>query len=354
MFDFKKTLTLIKGAIFDPDSTWDSYLPEAGDWVKTAALLTGPLVVASGLISYALDAIFPNRLPFIPDTSIVQMLIGIVVGAVAAILIAFVVAILAGLFKGKNSFPLALAATSLAFVPGYVGNALIHVPWIGWLLSLGFGIYGLILFWRILPKYLEVPDASRVGHYSLSLVVSIVAFFVLATVVGINTFGSRSAVYDLGNNEDSSDWSDRSDSTSGMFAGLERQGKIVDAANADEYDPPGNGKLSKSQVRDFVAVLAKTRVYQTDQAERLEKLSERVEQDASASISEAISGMAGVVNITNAEMEVVKTGGGNWAEHEWVRDKLYVARIQKDINDEVKHNYELYFDFEEELQAVGF
>jgi hypothetical protein len=52
-------------------------------------------------------------------------------------------------------------------------------------------------------------------------------------------------------------------------------------------------------------------------------------------------------------MEVVKTGGGNWAEHQWVKEQLRVARIQKDINDAVAHNYELYLEFEDELRDLG-
>ena len=50
-----------------------------------------------------------------------------------------------------------------------------------------------------------------------------------------------------------------------------------------------------------------------------------------------------------SEMEVVKSAGGNWAEHMWVQESLRTAWIQKDINDTVSHNYELYQEFEEEL-----
>lgn len=348
MFDFQRTLALVKGALIDPETTWDSYLADAADWKKTAVLLTGPLVVASGVLGYLLDVVFPSRFPFMPNPGFLDMLIGVVMAGVAAAIIAVVVAQLAGVFKGKNSFPLALAATSLAFVPGYLGNALIYVPGIGWLLSLALGIYGLVLFWRILPRYMQVPDASHVVHYILSLVVSVVAFFILAAVFGFNMFASRSTVFDVGKADDASV------SRPGIFAGLERQGKIMEAAENDTYEPPGNGKLSKSQVRDFVKTLMKTRDYRTAQAKRLEELSEKAERDEIASVSEAFSGMAGVVNITNAEMEVVKTGGGNWAEHQWVREQLHVARIQNDINKAVEHNYELYLAFEDELQELGF
>jgi hypothetical protein len=347
MFDFKRTLALIKGAIFDPETTWDGYLPEAGDWKKTAVLLTGPLVVASGVLAYILDVIVPNRMPFTPEPSFVGMLVGIVVAGVAAVIVAFVFAILAGLFKGKNSFPLALAATSLAFVPGYLGNVLVHLPWIGWLIMLALGIYGLVLLWRILPKYLEVPSASRAGHYILSLVACVVLFMVLGAIFGASMMGSRPTGFDVSKDDSSGSGS------SGMFADLERQGRIMEAADQDSYDPPSNGRLSRAQVRKFVEVMSKTRDYRTDQAKSLEELSKKAEQNDIASVTEAFSGMAGVVNLSNAEMEVVKTGGGNWAEHQWVKEQLRVARIQKDINDAVAHNYGLYMEFEDELRDLG-
>ncbi len=57
MFDFTRTLALIKGAIFDPEPTWDN----ASDWKKTAVLLTGPLIVVSVVLEYVLDVIIPNQ-----------------------------------------------------------------------------------------------------------------------------------------------------------------------------------------------------------------------------------------------------------------------------------------------------
>ncbi len=349
MFDFKRTLELIKGAVFDPQPTWDGYLPDADDWKKTAVLLTGPLIVGSGVLAFILDRIFPNQMAFIPDTSLLDMLKGIIMGAVGAVIIAFIFAFLAGLFKGKNSFPRALAATSLAFVPGYFGSALVHLPWIGWLLSMALGIYGLVLLWRILPGYLEVPGTSRVGHYILSLAACIAVFVIMGLVFGAGMAGSRATDFAIDGRSDAGN-----SAAPAIFGGLERQGRIIDSADQDNYDPPGNGKLSRSQVRDFVAVMAKTQEYRKDQAERLEALGEKADNNDVASLAEAMSGLAGVASIANAEMEVVKTGGGNWAEHQWVKEQLFTARIQKNINDAVSHNYELYQEFKEELNELGF
>lgn len=352
MFDMKKTIELIKGAVFDPEVTWDRYMPEAGDWKKTALLLTGPLVFGSGVLAYVLSLVFPSRIPFFPGRTFTGMILGIVFSAVAAGVIALVFAFLAGLFKGKNSFPLALAATTLAFVPGYIGQAFMPIPWLGGLLSVVLGIYGLVLLWRILPRYLGVPDTSRTGHYLLSLAGSVAVLLVLGSVLGASAVGGRGFRPDF--SEVGVLSSNGSDSPSpNIFGGLERQGKLMEAADNDTYEPPGNGKLSRAQVQNYVNVLTKTRDYRESQSRAIEELGKKTEQNLAESWSEAISGMKGVVNMTTAEMEVVKTGGGNWAEHQWIKEQLRVARIQKDINAAVKHNYELYLEFQEPLEQLG-
>ncbi|MDH4073267.1 MAG: YIP1 family protein [Gammaproteobacteria bacterium] len=349
MFDFNRTLALVKGAIFDPDATWAGYRADAEDWQKTALLLTAPLIVGSRVLYWLFDLVLPNRFDFIGNTTILETLVGIVIAAVAAGIIAFLVALFAGLFKGKNSFPLALAATTLAFVPGYVGAPLSHIPWIGWLLSLALGIYGLVLLWRILPGYLEVPDASRTGHYLLSIVSAIGTMLVLGAIFGAGAMGGSRSGFDFGSVDGAG-----SGAPAGMFGDFERQGQIMEAAGEDTYDPPRDGELSRKQVAYLVEVLEKTKEANLEQARKLEEMAERAEKNESASLAEAMSGMSGLMGMATTEMEVVKTGGGNWAEHQWVKEQLYVARLQKDISDAVKHNYELYLEFEEELEALDF
>jgi hypothetical protein len=64
-------------------------------------------------------------------------------------------------------------------------------------------------------------------------------------------------------------------------------------------------------------------------------------------------GMGSVMSLNTVEMEVVKTGGGNWAEYQWVRDQLRAARLQRgEGSDALAHNYELYGEFEERLEGV--
>lgn len=69
-----------------------------------------------------------------------------------------------------------------------------------------------------------------------------------------------------------------------------------------------------------------------------------------ADLSQIYAGIGGAVSANNAEMEVVKTGQGNWAEHLWVKQQLRTARIhQGDGTDAIAHNYKLYQKYEEDL-----
>lgn len=112
MFDPNRTMQLAGGALFNIEPTWRDYLPDAGDWTKTALLLTGPLIVISAVLAYLLGmfsedaAIFGQFRPTITST-----LLGMVSAAIGAAVVAFIFGTLAGVFGGKRTFALGLAAT---------------------------------------------------------------------------------------------------------------------------------------------------------------------------------------------------------------------------------------------------
>jgi hypothetical protein len=349
MFDLNRTLQLVRGALLDQEPTWRSYLPEAGDWKKTACLLTVPLIVASTVIAYLIGLTSSDTSLFgqIRPT-LVSSVLSMIIGGVAAAAVAFIVSFFAGMFGGKNSFALGLAATSLAFVPGYLGNALSWLPWIGALLSFGLGIWGLVLLWKIIPIYLEVPDAKRAVHYIVSLVTCVVLFFVLGTVFGGALFGAGAgSTFDRAPGAGGS-----GGGPGGMFGGVARQAELMAAAEEDRYEPPRDGELTDAQVQEFIRVMQRTNEAMTDKAERLNEIAEKADNDEQVSLTEVsdmMSGMTEIAGLNTAEIEVVKSGSGNWAEHQWVKNSLRTAWLQKDINDTVAHNYALYQKYEDQL-----
>ena len=344
--DLNRTLALIRGAFLDPEPTWRSYLPEAGHWQKTAVLLTGPLIVGATVVAYLLGLISGRGMFGLARATLGSSLMNILMGALAAALVAFILSWLAGAFGGKRSFAHGLAATSLAFVPGYLGQALVPLPFIGGLLSLGLSIYGLVLLWRIIPIYLDVPDGRRVGHYIVSLLASFVAMFVLGSVLG--GFGARPGADLTSRVEGEATGS----ATGGMFSGMARQGELIAAAEEDRYTPPRDGKLSADQVEEFIRVMERADQMRAGQEQRLKDIAEKADNEKDFSMrdfGDVMSSVTSMAGIQTAEIEVVKSAGGNWAEHEWVREALRTAWVQKDINAAVAHNYALYQKYEDEL-----
>lgn len=347
MFDLNRTLELVRGALVDPEATWRGYLPEAFDWKRTVFLLTGPLIVAAAVIAYLLGFLGSGRSMLgWGRPTLLGLLLQIVWGAAVAGIVALIFSALAGAFRGKSSFALGLAATTLAFVPGYLGQALVPLPWLGGLLALGLFIYSLVLLWKIIPIYLEVPDANRAAHYIVSVLGCIVASVILSTILG-------SAMYESGASRSlTTAPGDDAEFRGGVFGAATRQAELLAMAEEDTYSPPSDGKVTERQVQAFIRVMDRAGELRAENDKRLSEIAKRADEDEQMSISDfgqMMGGMVDLAGLQSAEIEVVKTGGGNWAEHQWVRESLRTAWVQKDINDAVAHNYRLYKEYEEEL-----
>ncbi len=348
VIDPAKTFALAQGSLINREQTWQQYLPEANDWQHTLTLLTVPLIVVCGVLAYVLGLVFGGGMFGIRPT-LLSTLGGMVFAVVAACIVAFIVAKLGGIFGGKSDFALSLAATTLAFVPGYLGQVANAIPWIGPLLGLALFIYALVLLWRILPMYLDIPADKRVVHYVGSLVASFIVLALLSMLLG-GLFGTGERSVSM-----PSETSSESRGESGMFGGIMRQAEIMAAAEEDRYDPPSDGEVDKSQVQSLVKVAKRSKEILAEKAERMKELSERAERNEDISFNDLSTMMRGgteLMGMNTVEMELVKSAGGNWAEHQWVKQSLRTAWMQQEGSPAIEHNFRLYTKYEEELSDL--
>jgi len=340
MLDINRTVKLVSGALLDREATWSAYLPEAADWKKTAILLTGPLIVVSALVAYAIGLVTGGGM-FRP--TIASTILTIVMGAIGAGVVSFIVSFLAGTFGGKSSFALGLAAVTLAFVPGYVGQALVWLPWVGGLLALGLGIYSLVQLWQIIPSYLEVPPEKRTLHYVATIIATIVVMAVLSSVIRPSMPGAAGPFGGSGY-----------DPATGMLpGGMGRHAAVIEAAGKDEYAPPADGRLTERQVETYVAVMQKVNKAMAESVERLEAMEEKAGKDdrvSAANIGTMMSGLSEIGGMATAEMQIVKAEGGNWAEHRWVGDTLMSSAWLKDSSEAAAYNHRFYEKYAEQLR----
>jgi hypothetical protein len=354
-FDFAKTLSLVKGGLTDHQATWKSYLEENPGWQQTAVVLTGPLIVASVLLSVIFSRTIGGFGYLGYHSSFIAAIFwGLVMAVVGFVISVFVFNFLAGIFKGTSNFSRAFAAISLAAIPSWIASVVgALIPWAGFLIMLAGAIMSLVFMYKIMPLALNVPDDKRVVHFVVSLVAIFIINVVIGSIIGagsVNSYSQRGAFSD--NVEKSS-----SSSRSGVLGEFERQGRLMQSAEEDVYDPPSNGKLKESQVKVYVKVLEKTRAMHEEYARKTQKLSDEIEakEKAGESISASdltkmYSGMGVAMSANNAEMEIVKTGQGNWAEHLWIKEQLRIAKIQQgDGTDAIVHNYKLYKKYEDSI-----
>lgn len=352
-FDAAKTLKLVKGGLFGQEATWREYLEENNSWQQTVVVLTGPLVIVSFLCQLIFSRLMGGWSMYgYPGANFFMALIlGLVMAALGVAILTAAFWFLAGQMKGRKDFDRAFAAVSLALIPSYIAGVIAAlIPWLGWLIGFAGFVVSLVFLWKIMPMALAVPEEKRTLHYILSLLVSFIinaflSFFIVGSMIGDAVMSG-----DMG---DFSTRSDRDNGTPGMFSELERQGKLVEAAQSDRFDPPSDGKLDEDQVEELLAVLQKTKAARERYTERMQKVTEEMENKETPSfgdIANVYSNIGSATSAVNAEMEVVKTGGGNWAEHQWVKNQLRVAIIQQGQGSEaIEHNFELYEEYEEEL-----
>jgi len=346
MPDFRKTVDLIKNGLLEPRATWQSYAAENRGWQDTAVLVTLPLIIVSFVLAGVLSLIFGGYGAFGTGMGFGAWLVSLVMALIGIAIAAFIFSYLAGLFRGRHDFNKGLAAVSLAAIPGYLGNIVGVVPFIGWIVSLALGIISLVFLYQIIPLYLDVPQEKRALHYIASLVATFIVMLILGAVLGAGGLMPAQQPVSV---------SDQQSVQTGMFGGVERYARLMEQAEQHEYDPPADGRISKAQLAQYLEFMRKTAEVRDEQMAHMERLEEKYEnrEPGVADLADLSGSVGSVLGAFSAEMEVVVTGNGNWAEHQWIKEQLRVARIQKDLNEAVNHNYRLYQEHREELEKLS-
>ncbi|MDZ7840169.1 MAG: Yip1 family protein [Gammaproteobacteria bacterium] len=342
MLDFQKTIELIKNGLLEPRATWQSYAAENRGWQDTALLLTLPLIIASFVLAAVLSLIFGGYGRLGMGMGVGGWLVSLVMALVAIAVVSFIFSFLAGLFKGRHDFDKGLAALSLAAIPAYLGNIIAVVPYIGWIVSLALAIVSFVFLYKNIPLFLEVPDDKRVLHYIASLVASFIVMLILGSILGAGSMISTENPTSM-------------PGQTGMLGGAERYARVMEEANQHQYEPPADGKITDAQMNRYLEMKRKTAEIRGEQTAHLAELQAKYEdkEPGIADIGELSGGLGSMLGTISAEMEVVVTGEGNWAEHQWITEQLRVARVQKDLDEAVAHNYALYQAHEDELKKLS-
>jgi len=331
----------VQGMLLDPNATAAAYRENLPGWQATFVQITLPVYVVAYLAAAIIGWLTGGGFLL---GSLAFFIFSLAWVLIWTFVIAFIMDVLAGTFDGTRNFDAAYALVALCIVPAAVGTAIGPLPWLGWLISLAASIYSLVLVYRLIPSYLLVPQAARVKHFVISILAALVVNILVSSVLaGMFVANLDSVEFP---NEDPS----INSTGGGVLGGFTRQADMAEQAANDQYQPPADGKLAEAQVEKYLYVLERTQELRSRLTQKLQSQDEQEEP----SITDVFGGIRDAVRAGTAEMEVVKTAGGNWAEHQWVGQQIETARIHQDLNESTQHNFALFEKYSERFAELGY
>lgn len=353
MFDLNATIKWITAVLKAPDATAQEYAATNPPFMQSLLQLSLPAYVAAFIAGSIIGGIIGGSFTM-GFGGVFVFLMVLVMSIVWTFVIAFVLDFLAGTFGGVKNFDNAYALVALAVIPACIGTAVSGIAWIGPLLGLLASIYSIVLTYQFVPVFLKVPEENRGKHFGISVLILFLVGGVLMLIYSTMfvTAALTSGVME-GIDDDTTESIEEiveSGGNAGMFGGAERVGRLVEEAQQDTWDPPSDGQLTEEQVETYIRNMEKTRALMERLGSKLENMDKKDGEEPS--LSDVFGGIGDIARIGTAETEVVKTSGGNWAEHLWVKSALETARVQQDLDDAVKHNYELFLQYQEQIEAL--
>jgi hypothetical protein len=141
--------------------------------------------IGYGLIGYSVLGHHFGSISFGVKQAIIQYIT--MVGGVY--LTAFVIDALAANFGSQKNFNKAFSLVAYAYTPMFVGGIFYILHSLSWLAGLA-GLYGLYLLYLGLKPMMKTPTEKQTSYFVVSLLVMIVAFFVLSMVLTTILIGS--------------------------------------------------------------------------------------------------------------------------------------------------------------------
>ena len=330
------------------------------DLLKSTAL---PFVAVVALLSALLTMLFGHHIPLLgvirPTVGdMIMQAIGTIVLFVISILVfGWLAAWLAGKMDGRDDMDRSVSMLFWISIPSLVGQVLSTIPMVGLIIGFGLGIYSLVLLYKAIPVFLEVPRENRVKHFILFLIASMVFSVLMSASIGrlfeptgmykkiaqempvskMSDGGSGAAESEGGSSSPDKYLEDFFNS---MTEGDYGQ-KVIEESASDSFTPPADNRLSKSQVERFIALAKKVKVVQKEQSEALKQKYDKKEKQDEASVSDIFNGFKDLSSIATLEMKVVKSNHGNWSEYQWIKDRVREAYFTPSLNDTTEYNAKL-------------
>lgn len=195
------------------------------------------------------------RVPF--GGGLVRMLLTYLLSLAIVYVMALIINALAPSFGGQKNLLQALKTVAYAWTASWVAGIGILLPWIGLLILLAGGIYGIYLLYLGLPHTMKCPADRAGGYTAVSVIIAIVLSWVVHLVLGVIFFSALGGAAMTGANfsHTSDNVSVDSNSALGRLAAIgqraEQAGKELDAAQKS-----GDSKAQSAAVGKMIGAIS--------------------------------------------------------------------------------------------------
>jgi hypothetical protein len=366
----KSLIEQFKEAILNPEPLWQKQVASAQSWQSLLKSLALPVIAAVALVSALLTKLFGYHIPLVGvvrptlGDMVLQVIGGAILYLLSLLVLGWVAAWLAGMMEGKNDINRGVAMLFWISIPSLAGQVLSPIPMVGWVIGMGLGIYSLVLLYKAIPVFMEVPANNRVKHFILFIIAS-VAFSILFSVTAGKLFQPKGmqdqitqkmsadiVVPQTDGKDVKKDPAKVIESYLDSMVGGDYGQKTIEASAKDRFKAPADNRLTRKQVDTFIALAKKIQIVQKEQSEALKQKYDKLEKKEEPSFGAIFSSIKDLSGVATLEMKVVKGSGENWAEYQWIKDRVREAYYTPSLNEATEHNAKLIKEYRDLIAGI--
>jgi hypothetical protein len=207
----------VKNILLTPKTEWDVIAAETTppkQLIIGYVLPLAALAAICGFISSAIigTTLFGTTVRMAMGFAIAMLIYQLVMAIVAVLVVGFIIDALAPSFGGQKNLNQAIKVAAYSFTAGWIGAVFGIIPWIGWLISFVFAIYGLYLLYLGLPKLMKNPEDKTLGYAVVVILVTIVVMVIIGFIgtligaggmIGAGALGARAPASSVTYDKDS-------------------------------------------------------------------------------------------------------------------------------------------------------
>jgi hypothetical protein len=186
--DVVKIIARVKAILIRPKTEWPIAAAEpatVSDLYTGYIAIVAALPAIAGFIKGSLigTTVFGITVRTPMAMGLVGMLLSYALGLVLVYVMALIVNALAPTFNGQKDMVQALKTVAYAWTASWIAGMAVIVPWLGWLVAIAGGIYGIYLLYLGLPHTMKCPPEKAGGYTAVSIVIAIVLSWIIGLIV---------------------------------------------------------------------------------------------------------------------------------------------------------------------------